>query len=293
MTHESQSTLVVSGIVWPALRNHIACMADINQLALGAFMSSLGVKGLTKSWDAPVRDHQFGENASRDIGKSQRLRKEGNATIYMVSAMRPGLAKKIEKVHIWSNVESPETDLDVAANGCCIDYTDTWSSRWLHRLSESKCTNHSTTYYGCEHMLEFGTGVACTSLPIMRIPLQVAQESQIWWLQAILLNTGWMDNHQVCHGSAKVIQVLDSVDVEKPYCYSVSHPHGVKWHVRSYGWHHVSCSWEEDSMERRLVLCHEVCTTEVVQIVCWSCSTDVYACHFSTYSSSFLEVAII
>jgi len=75
-------------------------MSHIIQLALGAFMSSLGVNGRTKSWEAQERDQQFGENESIDIGKSQRLRKEGNARIYNVSAMRLGLAKIIEKVRI-------------------------------------------------------------------------------------------------------------------------------------------------------------------------------------------------
>jgi hypothetical protein len=50
MTRELQSTLEASGIEWPALRNHIPCMAHVIQLALGAFMNSLGVKGRTKSW---------------------------------------------------------------------------------------------------------------------------------------------------------------------------------------------------------------------------------------------------
>jgi hypothetical protein len=100
MTHERQSTLEASGIEWPALRNHIACMAHVIQLTLGAFISSLGVKGRTKSWEAHERDQQFGENESIDIGKSQRLGKEGNARINKVSAMRPGLAKIIDKVRI-------------------------------------------------------------------------------------------------------------------------------------------------------------------------------------------------
>jgi len=56
MTRELQSTLEASGIEWPALRNHIPCMVHIIQLALGAFMSSLGVKGHTKSWEAHERD---------------------------------------------------------------------------------------------------------------------------------------------------------------------------------------------------------------------------------------------
>jgi hypothetical protein len=75
-------------------------MAHVIQLALGSFMSGLGVKGRTKSWEAHERDQQFGENESIDIGKSQRLRKESNAGINKVSAMRPGLAKIIEKVCI-------------------------------------------------------------------------------------------------------------------------------------------------------------------------------------------------
>jgi len=100
MTRELQSTLEASGIKRPALRNHIPCMEHIIQQALSAFMSSLGVKGRTKSWEAHERDQQFGENESIDIGKSQRLRKEGNARINKVSAMRPDLAKIIEKVRI-------------------------------------------------------------------------------------------------------------------------------------------------------------------------------------------------
>jgi len=98
MTRELQSTLEASGIEWLALRNHIPCMAHVIQLALGAFMGSLGVKGRTKSWEAHEHDHQFEENESIDDGKCQRLRKEGNPRINKVSAMRPGLAKIIEKV---------------------------------------------------------------------------------------------------------------------------------------------------------------------------------------------------
>jgi len=100
MTRQLQSTLEASGIEWPALRNHIPYMVHVIQLALGAFMSSLGVKGRTNCWEAHECDQQFGENEGIDIGKSQRLRKEGNARINKVSAMRPGLAKIIGKVRI-------------------------------------------------------------------------------------------------------------------------------------------------------------------------------------------------
>ena len=132
MTRKLQITLEASGIEWPALRNHIPRMVHIIQLSLGAFMSSLGVRGRTKSWEAHQRDQQFGENESTDIGESQRLRKEGNARINKVSAMRPGLAKIIEKVHISTYYESAETDLHIAESACCIDYADTWSSKRVH-----------------------------------------------------------------------------------------------------------------------------------------------------------------
>jgi hypothetical protein len=100
MTSELQSTLQASGIEWPALRNHIPFMAHFIQLTLGAFISSLCVKGCTKSWEAHEHDQQFGKNQSTDGGKSQRLRNEGNARSHKLSAMRPGLAKIIEKVGI-------------------------------------------------------------------------------------------------------------------------------------------------------------------------------------------------
>jgi len=81
MTRELQSTLEASAIEWPALQNHIPFMAHVIQLAFRAFMSSLDVKGFTKSWEGDERNQQFGENESIDIGISQRFRKEGNARI--------------------------------------------------------------------------------------------------------------------------------------------------------------------------------------------------------------------
>jgi len=129
MTWEQQSTLDMSVIEWPALRNHLTCTACIIQLPLSALMSSLSVNGCTKYWEAHERDQQFGENGRIDIGTSQRLRKEGNVRIIKVSAMTSGLAKIIEKVHISRYFESSETDLHIAENASCIDYADTWSSK--------------------------------------------------------------------------------------------------------------------------------------------------------------------
>jgi len=149
-------------------------MAHVIQLSLGAFMSSLGVKGRTKFWEAHERDQQFGENESTDIGKSQRLRKEGNARINKVSAMRPGLAKIIEKVCISTYYESAETDLHIAENASCIDYADTWTWKWVYWLSKSQRPDRSTTHYGCEDMLQLDTGVAGAHLPIAWIHPGVA-----------------------------------------------------------------------------------------------------------------------
>ena len=98
MTRELQSTFDAAGISWPAMRNYIACMVHVSQVALGAFMRSLGVKGHTKSWEDNQRNQQFGENECTDIGYSQTMRKKTTARINKVSAMSSGLAKIIEKV---------------------------------------------------------------------------------------------------------------------------------------------------------------------------------------------------
>jgi hypothetical protein len=127
-----QTTLEASGIELPALRNHIPSMAHVNQLSLGPFMSSLGVEGRTKFWKAHEHDQQFGENEITESGKSQRLRKEVNARINKVSAIRPGLAKIIEKVRISTYYKSAETDLHIVENLCCINYTDTWTSKGVY-----------------------------------------------------------------------------------------------------------------------------------------------------------------
>ena len=73
MTCKRQSTLEASGFEWPALTNHIPCMAPVIKLSLDVYMSSLRVKGRTKNWEANEHDQQFGENESIDIGKIQRL----------------------------------------------------------------------------------------------------------------------------------------------------------------------------------------------------------------------------
>jgi len=87
MTRELQSTVEASGIIWPEMRNHILCMVNVIQRVLGGFMNNLGGNGRTMSSEAHECDWQLEENASTDIGKSQRLQKEGNGRIQKVSAM--------------------------------------------------------------------------------------------------------------------------------------------------------------------------------------------------------------
>jgi len=215
-------------------------MAHVIQLAFGVFMRSLGAKGRTKSWEAHEHNQQFGDNESIDIGKSQRVRKEGNARIIKVSAMRPGLATKIEKVRISTYFESPETDIYIAENACCIDYTDTWSLKRHHWLSKSQSTSRGTIYYGWEDMAEFDTGVAWAGTLITRIHPWVALESKIQWLPITLHNTGWIEYREVCHGCVKSILEPDTVNVKATYSYAASHCHCIQHHVRSYGWRYAS-----------------------------------------------------
>jgi len=293
MTCELQSTLEASGIEWPALRNHIPCMAHVIQLALGAFMSSLGVKGHTKSWEAHECDQQFGENERIDGGKSQRLRKEGNARSNKVSAMKASLAKIIEKVRISWYFESPEADLHIAENACCINYANTWSPKRVHWLSKSQSPHCSTSEPGCEDTLELYTGVARARLLFAGIHTRVTSKPKIQWIPAAIHNSGWIDDCQVSHGSSDAISILDPLDVEEAYSYISSCSHSIQWHVRSHGWRDASFGQEEDSVEGRLVLRGEVSLTEGVKLPLRSDSNDGHASDFHTDPQSFPEVAIV
>jgi len=91
-------------------------MAYVIQPALGIFMCSLGEIGRTKSWESHERSQEFGENKSIDIGRCQILWHEGNAWMNNVAAMKPGLARVIEKVCISRYIEGPDTDLYIGVN---------------------------------------------------------------------------------------------------------------------------------------------------------------------------------
>jgi len=293
ITRELQTTLEATGSKWPAFRNHIPCMAHIILLALGAFMSSPGVQGRTKSWEAHERDQQFGENESTYIGKSQRLRKEGNARIKKVSAMRPGLAKIIEKVRISTYFESAEADLHTAENACCINYADTRTSKRVHWLSQSQTPDRSTTHYGCEDTLELDTGVAQARQPIVWLHLGVDWNPKIQWLPAALHDSGWADYCEVCHGGFIAIPVLDPLDVEMAYCYYSTRHNWLYWHVSSHGRRDASFGQEKDTIEGRLILCGKVCPEKAFQIIYRSDSNDWYAPYFCAHPWSVPEVEII
>ena len=49
-----------------------------------------------------------------------------------VSAMKPRLAKIIEKVRISRYFENSETDHHIAANASCVDYVATGSSKRVY-----------------------------------------------------------------------------------------------------------------------------------------------------------------
>jgi len=141
--------------------------------------------------------------------------KQHNVRINKVFAMRPGLAKKIEKVRISTYFEYPETNHHITENAWCIDNTDSWLSKRVHWHSIGESVNRGTTFDGCDYTVALDTGSAWAGLPITSIQMRVTQESKIHWQLAAPLNSRWMDLRQVHHGSVKAIPALDALDVEK------------------------------------------------------------------------------
>jgi hypothetical protein len=176
-------------------------MAHVIELALDAVMSRLSVKGPNKSWETHECDQQFGQNVSINIRKSPWLQNVGHATMDKVSAMRQGLSKIIEKVHLSWYFESTETVLNIAENTCSIVYVNTWSLKQVLSLSSSQTLHYSTWYYGCEDTWALSTRVARVDLPFTGIHTRVAPKCKIHWLVAPLHNSRWMDDYPVCHGS--------------------------------------------------------------------------------------------
>ena len=79
--------------------------------------------------------------------------------------MKAGLTKIIEKVCILWYFGSPEIDLHIAENACCIGCAHTWSSKRVHWLAKSQCSHCGTTNYGYEDTVVSNSGVARARLP--------------------------------------------------------------------------------------------------------------------------------
>ena len=149
--------------------------------------------------------------------------------------MNPGLATIIEKVCILWYFGSPEIDLHIAENACCMDYADTWSSERVHWLLKCQSSHRDTTHSGCEDTVEHNTGVGQSRLQITGIHMRVAEQSKIHWSPATFHNSKWVDHCEVCHGSIDAISILDPAEVKEAYSQIASHYHNVQRHVRSHG----------------------------------------------------------
>ena len=93
MTRCLEKILEDESIEWSALQNHLPCMTHVIQLALGAFMESLGVKGRGKSWEESER-----EKIGRDFQGHGRKRRPGGVRVERVESLDPGFNKIVEKV---------------------------------------------------------------------------------------------------------------------------------------------------------------------------------------------------
>jgi len=169
---------------------------------------------------------------AKTLGTVKDFEKRAMHQINMVSAMRPGLVKIIQKVCISRYFESPQTDLHVAENTCGIDYANSWSSQHVNWLPKSQSPRYSITQYEFENTLELNNGDAWASLPNMRTYSWVAPKSKLQWLPATLHNREWIDHCQVHYGTFQAIPILDRVDIEEAYGPIASQHHSLQWHVR-------------------------------------------------------------
>jgi len=68
MTDEIQSTPEASALRWPALRNHIPCMAHVIQFALGVFFSGASVKAKPRLWNPSSEISNLGSKKAQILG---------------------------------------------------------------------------------------------------------------------------------------------------------------------------------------------------------------------------------
>ena len=90
MVKELQRSLKAMEVDWSAAQNHIPCMAHVIQLALAAFMKSLGIQGRNRSWEDGVRDALTEEQGGK--------KKMGRCRIGKIEILKAGFNKIIEKV---------------------------------------------------------------------------------------------------------------------------------------------------------------------------------------------------
>jgi hypothetical protein len=137
---------------WPPItnnpcgfRNPVACIDKPHTMhgarhsySLRCINKQSGCKRPLQFLGSPLARSAICKNWKFRYWQQSKTSKEGTARINKVSGMRPGLAKRIEKVRISTYLESPETDLYIAENASSIDYTDTWSSKRVHWMSKAK-----------------------------------------------------------------------------------------------------------------------------------------------------------
>jgi hypothetical protein len=157
----------------PALRNHIPHMVHVILLAIDGPMSSVSVERRTKSSEVLECSAVWREWIIAN-GKRQTLRNKGDTRINKVSAMRPGLVKLMKKVRLAGYFESPDSDVHITENACCVTYDDNWSPKLVHWTSKSQSQPRSTSDYGCTDTLELYSRVAQAGLLITGIQTRVA-----------------------------------------------------------------------------------------------------------------------
>ena len=90
MVKELQRSLKAMEVDWSAAQNHVPCMAHVIQLALAAFMKSLGIQRRNRSWEDGVRDTLTEEQGAKS--------KMGSCRIAKIGSLKTGFSKIIEKV---------------------------------------------------------------------------------------------------------------------------------------------------------------------------------------------------
>lgn len=254
ITPELSSTIQPCELMWRCIEKSHTMYGAHHSAFFGWIQEQSWCNRPRISCEAHVREQQFLDYEIKRHGNIQRHRKEGNVKVNLMSAIRPGLAKIIVNVSIWTYFDSHETDLEIAANAHWIDYTDPCPSKRVHWQSTHQSINCGTENYSCGDTMGLNSGVAWANLPITRIHPGVISEVIIQWLPATLYHTGRMNQHEGHYGWIKAIPILHTVNVKMVYGFSALYCCSVHCHVRSYGLHHRWFSYAEHSFGGILIL---------------------------------------